>query len=67
MFPGQFLGGVDDSFLFGTDPFTNFRAPVTGTYFFGITDLNGGTGNYTLVFDVPFAVDISTPPPGAIF
>ncbi|NEO33216.1 MAG: hypothetical protein F6K36_22880 [Symploca sp. SIO3C6] len=64
---GQFLREIDDSVLFGADPFTNFRAPITGTYFFGITDLNGGTGDYTLVFDVPVAVGISPPPPGATF
>ena len=64
---GQFLGEVDNSFLFGADSSTTFRAPASGTYIFGITDLRGGVGDYTLVFDVPTAVGISPPPPGATF
>jgi hypothetical protein len=48
---GQLLAYQDNSFIFGSDPFLEFRAPVTGNYTFGITDVNGGIGDYTLVAD----------------
>jgi hypothetical protein len=38
----------DNSFALGPDPLLQFRAPFTGTYFVGVTDITGGTGDYTL-------------------
>jgi Bacterial pre-peptidase C-terminal domain len=41
----------DDSFALGLDPMLQFSAPANGTYYIGVTDLFGGTGDYTLVAD----------------
>jgi hypothetical protein len=40
----------DNSSLFGSAPYIEFNAPFTGTYYLGVTDVAGGTGDYTLAF-----------------
>jgi len=44
----QLIGSQDDSLL-GVNPFLEFTPFSTGVYYFGITDLTGGIGDYTLV------------------
>jgi hypothetical protein len=41
------LGQNDDSFAFGRDPFLQFQAPYTGTFYFAIEDYYGDGGTYT--------------------
>ena len=58
----------DDSFALGEDPFLQFSAPSTGTYFFAVGDSSGGTGSYTFTASqsgVP--TPISPPPAGSLF
>ncbi len=45
---GYALGSQDDFYFvqWGYDPYWEFEAPYTGTYYIGATDLYGGTGSY---------------------
>ncbi|NJL38802.1 MAG: hypothetical protein HC899_20205 [Leptolyngbyaceae cyanobacterium SM1_4_3] len=40
----------DNSSLFGSEPYIQFRVPFTGTYFIAVTDATGGIGDYTFGF-----------------
>lgn len=53
---GTLLQFEDDSFALGEDPLLQFRAPASGTYFVGVSDISvlEGTssgGSYTFTFD----------------
>ena len=43
---GALLGYQDDSQVTFLDPYADFVAPYTGTFYIGVTDLSGGTGSY---------------------
>jgi hypothetical protein len=49
---GNLLGGQDDMSgllqgVFGNEPFYQFNAPSSGTFYVGVADLDGGVGSYT--------------------